>query len=119
MLRHELSEVREISGVPFRTCRPEEEEQATNFGDTLLLPRPLLIAAARQDLGPEAITEKYNVTIEMARDGALSLQLHWSPEQGGRTQQELTRACAAHLWPIGWRPPRPDRCYRISGAVRS
>jgi IrrE N-terminal-like domain len=67
LLEHELSEVREISGVPFRTCRPEEEEQATNFGGTLLLPRPLLIAAARQGLEPEAIAEKYNVTVEMAR----------------------------------------------------
>ena len=67
LLKHELSDVREISGVPFRTCRPEEEEQATSFGGTLLLPRPLLIAAARQCLGPEDIAEKYNVTVEMAR----------------------------------------------------
>ena len=67
LLKHELSEIREISGVPFRTCRPEEEEQATNFGGTLLLPRPLLLAAARQRLEPEEIAEKYDVTIEMAR----------------------------------------------------
>ena len=67
MLKHELSEVREISGVPFRTCRPDEEEQATNFGGTLLLPRPLLVAAARKGLGPEQIADKYDVTIEMAR----------------------------------------------------
>ena len=67
LLNHQLSEVREISGVPFRTCRPEEEEQATNFGGTLLLPRPLLLAAARQGLAPEKIAEKYDVTVEMAR----------------------------------------------------
>ena len=67
LLKHQLSEIREISGVPFRTCRPEEEEQATNFGGTLLLPRPLLVASARQGLGPEAIAQKYNVTVEMAR----------------------------------------------------
>jgi Zn-dependent peptidase ImmA (M78 family) len=67
LLKHELSEVREISGVPFRTCRPEEEEQATNFGGTLLLPRSLLVAAARQGHGPEEIAKKYNVTVEMAR----------------------------------------------------
>ena len=41
LLKHQLSEIREISGVPFRTCRPEEEEQATNFSGTLLLPRGL------------------------------------------------------------------------------
>jgi hypothetical protein len=62
LLKHELSEIREISGVPFRTCRPEEEEQATNFGGTLLLPRPLLVSAARQGLGAEEIAEKYDVT---------------------------------------------------------
>jgi Zn-dependent peptidase ImmA (M78 family) len=66
-LKHELSEVREVSGVPFRTCRPEEEEQATVFGGTLLLPRPLLVAAARRGRGPEEIAEQYNVTVEMAR----------------------------------------------------
>ena len=66
-LGHELSEIREISGVPFRTCRPDEEEQSTSFGGTLLLPRPLLVAAARQGLGPQQIAEKYNVTLEMAR----------------------------------------------------
>lgn len=67
LLRHELSEVREVGGVPFRTCRPDEEEQATSFGSTLLLPRPLLVAAARQGLGPQQIAEKYHVTLEMAR----------------------------------------------------
>jgi len=67
LLKHELSEVREIEGVLFRTCRPEEEEQATNFGGTLLLPRPLLMAAAGRGLGPEQIAEHYDVTVEMAR----------------------------------------------------
>ena len=66
-LKHQLSEIREISGVPFRTCRPDEEEQATSFGGTLLLPRPLLVAAAKQGLGPQQIAENYNVTLEMAR----------------------------------------------------
>jgi hypothetical protein len=67
LLKHKLSEIREVAGVPFRTCRPDEEEQATNFGGTLLLPRPLLLAAAKQGLGPQQIAEKYNVTLEMAR----------------------------------------------------
>jgi Zn-dependent peptidase ImmA (M78 family) len=67
LLGHELSEIRELGGVPFRTCRPDEEEQATTFGGTLLLPRPLLAYAGRQGLGPQQIAEKYNVTLEMAR----------------------------------------------------
>lgn len=67
MLKHELAEVREIDGVPFRTCRPDEEEQATAFGGTLLLPRPLLMHAARNGEDLEAIAERCGVTLEMAR----------------------------------------------------
>jgi hypothetical protein len=77
-LKHELSEIREIGDVLFRTCRPDEEEQATTFGDTLLLPRPLLLAAARRGLGPQQIAEKYCDR----RDGALPLQLNRSKESG-------------------------------------
>ena len=40
ILEHELSEIAEFDGIPFRTCRPDEEEQATALGGTLLLPRP-------------------------------------------------------------------------------
>jgi Zn-dependent peptidase ImmA (M78 family) len=67
LLKHELSEVTEFDGVPFRTCRPDEEEQATALGGTLLLPRPLLIRAASRGLGPEEIAAQYAVTVEMAR----------------------------------------------------
>ena len=67
MLQHELSEVREVEGVPFRTCRPDEEEQATALGGTLLLPRPFLMQAALRGDGPKAIAETYGVTLEMAR----------------------------------------------------
>lgn len=67
ILEHELAEVREVGGVPFRTCRPVEEEEATTFGATLLLPRPLLLSAARLRTGPKEIAERYNVTLDMAR----------------------------------------------------
>lgn len=66
-LDHELSEVREVDGVPFRTCRPDEEEQATAFGGTLLLPRPLLIKAASRGLSIDQIARAAHVTPEMAR----------------------------------------------------
>jgi Zn-dependent peptidase ImmA (M78 family) len=66
-LKHELSEIREIAGVSFRTCRPDEEEQAPTFGGTLLMPRPLLLAGARRGLGRQQIAEKYGVTVEIAR----------------------------------------------------
>jgi len=67
MLRHELSEIRELNGMSFRTCKPDEEEEATNFGGTLLLPRPLLMSAARRRLPIESIAEQFDVTPEMAR----------------------------------------------------
>jgi len=66
-LKHELSEVRELDGVPFRTCRPDEEEQATAFGGIILLPRSLLIRAAARGRTIEQIAETAGVTVEMAR----------------------------------------------------
>jgi len=67
LLEHELSEIRMVAGVPFRTCRPEQEEEATSLAGTLLLPRPLLLRAAHQGLDVTEIAEQYSVTVEMAR----------------------------------------------------
>jgi len=67
LLEHQLSEVREVEGVPFRTCQPAEEELATALGGTILLPRKLLLSAARRRLTPEGIASEYGVTVEMAR----------------------------------------------------
>jgi Zn-dependent peptidase ImmA (M78 family) len=67
ILGHTLTEVREIEGVPFRTCRPDEEEEATAFGGTLLLPRPLLLSAARRGEPVDEIARRNDVTLEMAR----------------------------------------------------
>lgn len=66
-LRHELDEIREVAGVPFRTCRSDQEEQATTWGGTLLLPRPLLLNAARAGKGIDEISLEYGVTVDMAR----------------------------------------------------
>lgn len=55
MLRHDLSEVRDLNGMPFRTCRPYEEEEAIVFGGTLLLPRPVPLTAARRKATVEQI----------------------------------------------------------------
>ncbi|MFD8615313.1 ImmA/IrrE family metallo-endopeptidase [Streptomyces sp. NPDC059631] len=67
LLQHDLSEIRELNGTPFRTCQPEEEEQATAFGGTLMLPRPLLLSAARRGMKPADIAASYGVSEEMAR----------------------------------------------------
>lgn len=67
ILDHDLSEVRELAGMPFRTCKPEEEEEATALGGALLLPRDLLMSAARRKATIEQIAEQYLVTTDMAR----------------------------------------------------
>jgi Zn-dependent peptidase ImmA (M78 family) len=66
-LNHRLDEIRIVADVPFRTCRPDQEEEATNLGGTLLLPRPLLLSAVRHGLDEQAIAAQYDVTTEMAR----------------------------------------------------
>jgi Zn-dependent peptidase ImmA (M78 family) len=67
VLDHDVSEVQYIADIPFRTCRPDQEEQATAFGGTLLLPRPILLKAARQGLSFTQVATGLGVTIEMAR----------------------------------------------------
>lgn len=69
LLEHELSEIRYIDDVPFRTCLPDQEEEATTLGGTVLLPRQLLLASARRNpsLSPEQVATEYDVTVEMAR----------------------------------------------------
>jgi Zn-dependent peptidase ImmA (M78 family) len=67
ILGHELSALRTIAGTPFRTCEPDQEEEATNLAGTLLLPRPLLLSATRRGLGVEQIAQQYGVTVDMAR----------------------------------------------------
>lgn len=67
LLDHQLSEVVVINQIPFRTCRPDQEEEATALGGTLLLPRPLLLHAAQRGFGPVDIAKFAGVTDEMAR----------------------------------------------------
>ncbi len=67
ILSHELTEIREISGMPFRTCAPDQEEEATTLGGTILLPRPLLLQAARDGMSIEDVAENFGVTVPMAR----------------------------------------------------
>ncbi len=67
ILEHELSEVQYLAGVPFRTCKPDQEEEATALGGTLLLPRKVLLAAARDGLTHQDIARRHRVTADMAR----------------------------------------------------
>lgn len=67
LLEHDLAEIREVAGVPFRTCRADQEEEATNLGGTLLLSRPLLLRAVANGMETDDVATEYGVTVEMAR----------------------------------------------------
>lgn len=67
LLRHEIRRVQRIGVLTFFDCDPEQEEEANWLGGCLLLPRPVLLADARQGLSAEQIAEKHGVSIPMAR----------------------------------------------------
>jgi hypothetical protein len=67
ILRHQPSQVDRIGDLTFFDCDPEQEEEANWLAGCLLLPRPLLLAAARQGLTAEQIAEANSVSIQMAR----------------------------------------------------
>jgi Zn-dependent peptidase ImmA (M78 family) len=67
LLVHDLAEVQYLDGVPFRTCRADEEEQATALGGTILLPRRLLIREANRGATIESVATANTVTEDMAR----------------------------------------------------
>lgn len=67
VLEHELSEVQYLDGVPFRTCRPDQEEEATALAGAILLPRKLLLAAARNGETHDRLARRHGVTTDMAR----------------------------------------------------
>ena len=67
VLEHELTEIQYLEGIPFHTCQPGQEEEATALGGTLLLPRKLLLREARQGATVDQIATKFGVTMQMAQ----------------------------------------------------
>lgn len=67
ILEHDLTEIQYLNDVPFRTCRPDEEQQATALGGTLLLPRPALLEQARKGATVDQVAKKFGVTKQMAQ----------------------------------------------------
>jgi hypothetical protein len=67
ILKHEIRQVHRVAGFTFFDCDPEQEEEANWLAGCLLLPRPLLLVAARQGLSAAELAEKYGVSVSMAR----------------------------------------------------
>lgn len=66
LLEHEIKTMQTIGDLSFFTCDPDEEQEANWLAGCLLLPRPLLLQAARRGLDSQAIAEEYNVSEPMA-----------------------------------------------------
>ena len=67
LLKHDLTEIQYLNEVPFRTCRPDQEHEATTLGGTLLLPRTALLDEARAGATVDQVAKKYDVTKQMAQ----------------------------------------------------
>ena len=67
LLEHDLTEIQYLDGAPFRTCRPDQEEQATALGGTLLLPRSAMLKEAQRGSTVDQVARKFGVTKQMAQ----------------------------------------------------
>ena len=67
ILQHDLTEIQYLNDVPFRTCRPDQEQEATALGGTLLLPRAALLEEARSGATVDQIATEFEVTKQMAQ----------------------------------------------------
>lgn len=66
LLEHDLKSVERLGSLTFFTCDPDEEQEANWLAGCLLLPRSLLLAAARKGMDGAAIAEAYGVSRQMA-----------------------------------------------------
>jgi Zn-dependent peptidase ImmA (M78 family) len=67
VLDHEVRSVQKIGEYSFFTCNPDQEAEANWLAGCLLLPRPLLLDAARSDQTDDQISLINHVSPEMAR----------------------------------------------------
>jgi Zn-dependent peptidase ImmA (M78 family) len=67
LLNHRTRRLESVAGMRFFTCDQEQEEEANWLGGCLLLPRELLLAAARKGWSAQRISEEHDVSLPMAR----------------------------------------------------
>lgn len=66
VLGHEVGEVERVGSFTFFTCDPDEEQEANWLAGCLLLPRPLLLKAAKGGFDPAGIAAEFGVSEQMA-----------------------------------------------------
>lgn len=67
VLGHDVRQVLKVAGHSFFTCNPAQEEEANWLAGALLLPRPLLLEAARRNMHDDEVAVEHHVSPEMAR----------------------------------------------------
>jgi Zn-dependent peptidase ImmA (M78 family) len=67
LLSHTVRNIETVANFKFVTCDSEQEEEADWFAGCLLLPRPVLYAAARQGWSAGRVAERYETSEAMAR----------------------------------------------------
>jgi Zn-dependent peptidase ImmA (M78 family) len=67
ILDHDVRTIKQVGNLKFLTCDVEQDEEADWLGGCLLLPRELLLKAARKGMAPADIAAKYETSETMAR----------------------------------------------------
>lgn len=67
VLQHSLRTIENVGEMSFVTCDIEQEEEADWLGGCLLLPRPILLQAAKLGKSPKQIADEYETSEHMAR----------------------------------------------------
>lgn len=88
ILGHQPSQVDRVGDLTFFDCDPEQEEEANWLAGCLLLPRPLLLTAARQGLTAEQIAEENSVSIQMARFRLNTSGVYFQVKRSGRIRAQ-------------------------------
>lgn len=85
LLEHDLKDVKQLGALTFYSCDPDEEQEANWLAGCLLLPRTLLLRAARSGLDGPAIAEEFVVSEQMAnyrlRATGVLMQLQRGPKR--------------------------------------
>ena len=67
LLDHTVRTIETVGNFKFVTCDAEQEQEADWLAGCLLLPRPLLYAAAKRGWNPAQIAAEYETSEQMAR----------------------------------------------------
>jgi hypothetical protein len=87
ILRHDVRQVERIGGLTFFECDADQEEEANWLAGCLLLPRPLLLAEARQGLSAEQIAAKHKISVQMARFRLNASGVHFQVSRARRSRE--------------------------------